>query len=87
MNEVTCPCCGYKTLDEIGVYEICLICYWEDDPIQRNEPNYEEGANRVSLKQGQKNYLNFGACEYDMRRYTREPYKHENQDPNWIPLD
>ncbi len=27
----TCPCCGYKTLDEIGGYDICPYCKWEDD--------------------------------------------------------
>ena len=28
-----CPCCGYKTLSESasGTYEICEICFWEDD--------------------------------------------------------
>ena len=26
-----CPCCGYKTLDEIGGYDICPYCDWEDD--------------------------------------------------------
>jgi len=83
MKAITCPCCGYKTLDEIGVYSICLICYWEDDPIQRNDPNYLGGANGVSC---QKNYIEFGACEYDMRRYTRAPYNNEIQDPDWQPL-
>jgi hypothetical protein len=27
----TCPCCGYPTLDERGVYDICAECGWEDD--------------------------------------------------------
>lgn len=33
----TCPCCGYKTLEEVydlkeGTgYEICPYCFWEDD--------------------------------------------------------
>ena len=26
-----CPCCGYLTLPERGVYEICILCNWEDD--------------------------------------------------------
>jgi len=26
-----CPCCGYPTLTERGGYDICLICWWEDD--------------------------------------------------------
>lgn len=27
----TCPCCGYPTLPERSVYEICPLCWWEDD--------------------------------------------------------
>lgn len=26
-----CPCCGYPTLDERGGYDICTLCFWEDD--------------------------------------------------------
>ncbi len=26
-----CPCCGYLTLDERGTYDICPVCFWEDD--------------------------------------------------------
>lgn len=28
---VACPCCGYPTLTEPAAYEICVICWWEDD--------------------------------------------------------
>lgn len=26
-----CPCCGYMTLDRRGAYDICPVCFWEDD--------------------------------------------------------
>ena len=26
-----CPCCGYPTLDEVAIYDLCLLCFWEDD--------------------------------------------------------
>ncbi len=28
---LACPCCGYPTLGARGNYEICTICWWEDD--------------------------------------------------------
>lgn len=30
-GRATCPCCGYPTIVERGVYEICSLCAWEDD--------------------------------------------------------
>ena len=48
-----CPCCGAHTLDELGTYEICAVCNWEDDPIQSTDPDYAGGANKESLKAAQ----------------------------------
>ena len=28
---VACPCCGYRTLNERAAYDICRLCWWEDD--------------------------------------------------------
>ena len=37
-----CPCCGYRTLSEQppGTFEICPVCYWEDDNVQFNDPTF-----------------------------------------------
>ncbi|MBU3129945.1 hypothetical protein LGL55_19455 [Clostridium tagluense] len=53
-----CPCCGYKTLSEKppGTYEICKVCYWEDDGLQYGDPDCEVGANQESLRVAQKNF-------------------------------
>ncbi|MBW8359029.1 MAG: hydrolase [Weeksellaceae bacterium] len=84
-----CPCCGYKTFGEKpnGSYDICEVCFWEDDPIQLAHPKYNGGANRVSLKQGQKNFIEFGACEREMITNVRQPTKDEQRDKNWKPLE
>lgn len=26
-----CLCCGYKTLETRGKFDICPVCFWEDD--------------------------------------------------------
>ena len=31
-KKVICLCCGYRTLDERGAFDICQVCFWEDDP-------------------------------------------------------
>src|SRR3712207_8061939 len=48
---VPCPCCGYRTLrePEYGSYDICPVCFWEDDSVQFSDPDYRGGANHESL--------------------------------------
>jgi hypothetical protein len=88
-EKFACPCCGYKTFSHVanGSYDICLVCFWEDDPIQLENPDYEGGANPMSLRQAQRNFLEFGACDKDMLRNVRQPTKDELRDENWRPLD
>ncbi|CEG21509.1 hypothetical protein BN1080_00420 [Planococcus massiliensis] len=81
----TCLCCGYNTLDEEppGTYEICGICYWEDDSVQFADPDYEGGANGVSLRQAQRNYAAFGACDRASIESVRKPNEKDVKDPHW----
>jgi hypothetical protein len=80
-----CPCCGYKTFGQEpdGSYEICPVCFWEDDPVQLADPDYAGGANSVSLRQAQRNFAVFGACEETMVRHVRKPTPEEARDQNW----
>lgn len=82
----TCSCCDYKTLCEKGGYEICPICFWEDDIVQFEDPNYEGGANKVSLKKAQMNFTKFGACEERFLCNVRKPNEDDTKDLNWKPL-
>ncbi|RUT05051.1 hypothetical protein DSM106972_038720 [Dulcicalothrix desertica PCC 7102] len=63
MDKFLCPCCENLTLEEdrIGSFEICPVCFWENDNIQFDDPDYEGGANKVSLNQARQNYKKFGA--------------------------
>jgi uncharacterized protein len=48
----TCPVCGCdEAFVEPGAYDICPRCDWEDDPVQRSNPDFPGGANRMSLKE------------------------------------
>ena len=44
-----CPCCRSRTIGELGNYEVCDVCGWEDDPVQSTDPDYAGGANTDSL--------------------------------------
>ena len=82
-----CPCCGYKTFTEKpdGSYLICPVCFWEDDPIQLEDPDDEGGANSTSLRQAQKNFIDFGACDEGMKRHVRKPTEDESKDADRVP--
>ena len=86
MENFPCPCCGYKTFygeKPNGNYEICPVCFWEDDPIQSADINYAGGANSVSLKQAKQNFLEFGASKKEMIRNTRKPKPNEERNIDW----
>ena len=83
----TCPCCGYKVFEEFpGSFDICPICYWEDDAVQLFFPMMSGGANKVSLIEAQVNYFQFGASTIQMVKNVREPKDTELKDPSWFPL-
>lgn len=46
---LTCPSCGYPTLSERMNYEICDICYWEDDGQDDKEADEVWGGPNQSL--------------------------------------
>jgi hypothetical protein len=71
----SCPCCKYLTLDERGGYEICPICFWEDDGQDEAELHtIRGGANgRLSLAEARTNFATFRACEKRFRSKVRDP--------------
>jgi len=96
----TCPCCGYKTLEEEppGTFDICPVCFWEDDESQFNNPDIRGGANAESLREAQRNFLKTGTGDGSNRdeivarliklgepaaRYVIQQYK---KDTKWKPL-
>lgn len=75
-----CPCCGFLTLEERGMYEICPVCGWEDDGQDdhdadevRGGPNYE-----LSLTQGRRNFAAFGASHRRDIDKVRDPLSYEH---------
>lgn len=58
-----CACCDHFSLDE-GDWEICPVCFWEDDGLGMSEPDEESGPNHITLRQARANFAAFGACEH-----------------------
>lgn len=74
-----CPCCGYRTLsiEKRGSYEICPVCYWEDDKVQFADPEFKGGANRVSLTEARANFKAYGVSEPEHKSKVRKPFDDE----------
>lgn len=75
-----CPVCGHLTLSEpagSGSYDICPVCFWEDDPVQFSRPDQAGGANRVSLNEARSNYIKIGASDERAREHVRAPLPEE----------
>ena len=57
--------------------------FWADDSVQFKEPDYEGGANEVSLRQAQENFIVFGACEKRCIELVRKPTSEDVKDASW----
>ena len=84
-EKFSCPCCLYRTFDVVpdGTAEVCPVCAWKDDTDQHNDPDCEGGANNISLKQVQRNFVEFGACEKEWIGHVRKPKKSEQRNADW----
>ncbi len=83
-----CPCCGHFTFNEPpGSYDICPVCFWEDDVVQLRWPKYGGGANKPSLIDSQQNFLRFGATEERFIKNVRAPSPDEPADVDWRAID
>lgn len=84
-----CPCCGHLVYHESpGSYEICPVCFWEDDATQLEyATTLAGGANQPTLLETQRNYAELGACESRLLAYVRRPRPDEPRDSEWRPID
>jgi hypothetical protein len=63
-----CPCCGWRTLEKLRNWEICLVCWWEDDGVDNDRANEVMGSPNgyMSLAQARHAFLTCGI--YDPER-------------------
>jgi hypothetical protein len=76
---VTCPCCAFLTLPTRGDYELCPVCFWEDDGQDDDDADLvRRGPNGLlSLTQARANYAAFGACDQTVLQKVRPPRPEE----------
>lgn len=76
---VACPCCKYLTLPARGGWDICPVCFWEDEG--EDDPEQPSGANHgLTLTVARANFTACGACEPRFVGNVRPPR------PNELPI-
>lgn len=70
-----CPCCHHLTLQERGGFEICPVCFWEDDGQDDADAETVRGGpnGALSLTEARENYLRHGTCDLKFVEQVRPP--------------
>ena len=72
-HQYQCACCDYFTLYEpLGSYDICPVCFWEDDPeIEFDKQDKPSPSNHeLTLKEARGNFIKIGACNQEMLEHV-----------------
>lgn len=87
-TKYVCIICGYRTLESRFDWDICPVCFWEDDVVLENGEDPTSPANDgLSVSQAQANFLLFGACSKEHMNVVRGPLPEEARAPSWRPLE
>jgi hypothetical protein len=79
-----CPCCRSKTLLQRGEFDICPVCFWEDDGQDDDDADDVHGGPNgdLSLTEAQANYRRIGASREQDLPHVRPPFEHERPEPS-----
>ena len=75
-----CPCCGHSTLTARGAFELCPVCFWEDDGQDNADADEDRGGpNPTSLSDARRHYLLHGASDAKCLDSVRPPRPDERK--------
>ncbi|WP_374465154.1 CPCC family cysteine-rich protein [Chryseobacterium sp.] len=63
-----CPCCNFRTIFEKGNYQICPVCFWEDDG--NTDDMKTSSANHMTLKEARDNFKTKGAISDQFLKFV-----------------
>jgi hypothetical protein len=73
--KLPCPCCRHRTLVERGAFEMCPVCWWEDDGQDDEDADVVRGGPNgvLSLSAARENYRRVGASDPKFVGSVRPP--------------
>jgi Cysteine-rich CPCC len=75
-GQFQCPCCLNYTLGGVAAYDICPVCFWEDDG---TTGEHGFSPNGISLAEGQENFKAIGASKEHDLPYVRPAEPNETE--------
>ena len=89
-TNVRCLCCGSRTLTTPGVFELCPVCWWQDDGQDDVDADVVRGGpnGTLSLTVARANFLACGASDPRFLTRVRGPLPSEraaSQSPAFRP--
>ncbi len=76
-----CPVCGFLTLPARHDWEICAVCFWEDDLLDDGlGPSPANGGLTIALARA--NFAALGACDPATVSHVRPPRPEERPAAN-----
>jgi hypothetical protein len=74
-TNVRCLCCGSRTLTTPGVFELCPVCWWQDDGQDEVDADVVRGGpnGTLSLTAARANFLACGASDPRFLGRVRAP--------------
>jgi hypothetical protein len=85
-GKVTCFVCGHRTLEERCDWEICPVCFWEDDVLVSTTDRSSPANHGMMVSEAQANYMQYGAVSREFIANVRSPRPDEELDEGWAPL-
>lgn len=71
--KLACPCCEYLTLPDRNQYDICPVCFWEDDGDHPKSAANDD----LTISEGKVNYQLYGAMQERFQKHVRPPLPDE----------
>ena len=84
--KATCMICGHKTLESRCDWDICPVCFWEDDVILEGVDKVSPANMDLRVSESQANYMVFRSSSKQHVSSVRKPMPDEELDPTWQPL-
>jgi hypothetical protein len=72
---VRCLCCGNRTLSVPAAFELCPVCWWQDDGQDETDADIVRGGanGALSLTAARASFLSCGACDASFVGRVRSP--------------